>query len=229
MKTFLLAILAAAPAAPLHAVILLRADLTPDQVIPIGDAPSPAGISSASATAHFILDLNGISPTLAYTISFQGLSVATDIQAVHFHLGHPQPGPSPLPGPPGLKHADAEENGPHVLNVFGLPREDDADLVVDPLTNTISGVWDNSDWNYGPDGILDRGDSVQLAPMIPDLLLGEIYVQVHTFDFPVPDTGELRGQIVVVPEPGIAVLLTVPGLLALGRRRRSNVRVDWPP
>ncbi|MEL7237584.1 MAG: CHRD domain-containing protein, partial [Planctomycetota bacterium] len=170
-----------AVAAPAGAAIeTFRATLTPDAVVPINGAPAPDS-SDASAAATFVLDTSVPNePTLAYAIVFSNFDAATEMQALHFHLGPPI------------------ANGPHVLNVFGLPRVDDADAVLDG--NVLTGLWDNGDENFGPDGVRDGIDSVALSDVLVALRTGDLYVQVHSFEFPVPNTGEMRGQI-VVPEP----------------------------
>lgn len=57
---------------------------------------------------------------------------------------------------------------------------------------------------------------------LADLSGGELYLNVHTTDFP---GGEIRGQfnLVVIPEPGTVVLgaLFVGGMFALRRRRQA--------
>ena len=177
---------------------VFEAVLTPGEVVPVLGAPAP--VSDATAYGTFVLDqTDPANPTLTYSITFNNFDVASEMQGMHFHAGDPG------------------QNGPHALNVYGMPREDDADMVVSG--NTISGIWDNSDRNYGPDGTLDNGDSVALSDALFSLLNDQIYVNVHSFAYPAPNTGELRGQIVqVVPEPAGLGLLGLAGLLL--RRRR---------
>lgn len=202
-----------------QAAVTFRADFTPEQVVPKNGATSPAGISNASATATLILDLDSPAVTVTYEIVFFGLSLEHDVQGIHIHLGVP---PIPPPTETGVLHSDGSVNGPHLLNVYGLPRVDDADMVADFATNTITGIWDNNDFAYGPDGIRDPGDSVGVGAAVPELFEGHTYIQVHTFAFPIPDTGELRGQIYQVPEPGRLGLISVGAMVWLVRRRRSS-------
>jgi hypothetical protein len=50
-----------------------------------------------------------------------------------------------------------------------------------------------------------------------DLIDGLYYVNIHSTFRP---GGEIRGQILLVPEPGTAVLLAL-GIIGLAARRRS--------
>jgi len=211
---------------PTQAGSLFRAELRPEYVVPIDDGISPAGLSIASGTGLFELSLTPGAPLMTYEITFENLDLE-DITGVHFHFGH-----APLLtsyvallrqegedlGP--LYHEGADgPNGPHLLNVFGAPREDDANLVVDFENNRISGRWDNLDMNFGPDGVRDAGDSVAIGSVIGEILAEEVYVQVHTNAFPAPNTGEIRGQIVAVPEPG-GLLFLLLDFLGIFRRSR---------
>lgn len=213
------------PSARLEGAVLMRTTLGPEFVVPQTGGASPAGISNASGTGVFELFLTPGGPTMTYELTFSNLTLA-DITGIHFHFGH-----APILGGGSTvlfteektvkeEHESADgPNGPHLLNVYGLPREDDADLVVDVAGNRISGVWDNFDENFGGDGVRDPGDSVRLADAIDLLLVEEVYVQVHTVDFPAPLTGELRGQLVLIPEPGVPVLGALATLFLLARRR----------
>ena len=203
-----------------QSAFVFTSTLTPEQVVPLNGAPSPAGISHASAVATFVLDLDAPSVNMTYEIVFFGLSLENDVQGIHFHIGVPPPAPAPIESGIGIRHSDGSVNGPHVLNVYGLPRQDDSDMVANFATNTITGIWDNNDFAFGPDGIRDPGDSVALGAAIPELLEGHTYIQVHTFAFPIPDTGELRGQIYQVPEPSRLALCGIITLAWLKHRRR---------
>ncbi|NEO79229.1 CHRD domain-containing protein [Moorena sp. SIO4G3] len=112
---------------PVKAATLFRADLDASQVVP------PTS-SAASGIATF--KLNEEQTKLDYLIELNGLTLkpdqearteAKDVTKIHLHFGAPN------------------TNGPHVLNIFGLPREDDNDLVVDYVAGTLKGTWDNSD------------------------------------------------------------------------------------
>lgn len=213
---------------PVQAGTLFRAELRPEYVVPIDDGLSPAGLSIASGVGNFDLSLTPGAPLMTYEITFKNLDLE-DITGVHFHFGH-----APLLtsyvallkyeekewGP--LHHDEADgPNGPHLLNIFGAPREDDANLVVDYENNRISGRWDNLDLNFGPDGVRDAGDSVAIGSVIGEILAEEVYVQVHTNAFPAPNTGEIRGQLLAIPEPGNVLLLSLGTMIfTIFRKRR---------
>lgn len=188
------------------------ANITGDQVV-------PGTGSEAVGTASF--ELNEEGTALSYTLSFQGVDLKpdnrtalADINKIHIHA------------------APAGENGPHTLNIFGLPAEDDDDLVVDYAANTLSGVWDDSDVSdLNGNGISDPNDSKPLSNFITALESGELYLQVHTnrFDSSTGFPGEIRGQIlktsasptVSTPEPfGLSGLVAIAGVTSATVKRR---------
>jgi hypothetical protein len=92
-------------------------------------------------------------------------------------------------------------------------RNDLDDLVVDPVAGTIKGVWDGVEGNGGT-----------LASRLSAFLTLDanrrslIYFNVHTADHA---GGEVRGQLVFVPEPSTLLLIGLgAGLLAAMRKRR---------
>jgi len=78
--------------------------------------------------------------------------------------------------------------------------------------NGLSG-FDASASSGGFDGFVDVTDSGDIA----DLMAGRFYVNVHTG---ANGGGELRGNLVAVPEPTSFALLAVSGLALVARRRR---------
>ncbi len=205
-----LAVVAAAAAAPVQAAPMQFVADVGDFIFPI-----PRG-SSATATGTFTL--NEAQTELSYFITFNGLDLKEnpadrtgvgDVNAIHFHVG------------------TASEIGPHALNVFGITLgqivEDDDDLVVDWDANTVSGVWDDSDLTPPGLGIPPGPSSVPLTSIISNLMAGEIYVNVHTAEWP---SGEIRGQIERAPEVPVPAPLWLMGTVLLGLLiRGKSVRV----
>jgi len=101
-----------------------------------------------------------------------------------------------------LHNNSTGQAGPHVLNIFGLPAEDDIDLVVDANARTFEGIWDDGDKNFDAVGNSNRqaGDSVSLNDEDPltgnipleELCEGNLYVNIHSVKH---GPGALRGQI----------------------------------
>ena len=102
----------------------------------------------------------------------------------------------------------------HLLNIYGLPREDDADVMVDPAAGTISGIWDDSDATPGlPSPSFPISD-----PNVLDRLFSEqTALFVHTNEVPSAAAG---GLLTIVPEPGSLALLASLGLIVGLRQRR---------
>lgn len=199
---------------PASAATFFRAELDGSQVVP--STPS-------EATGFATFTLNEAENQLEYFIKLSGLTLkpeasdrveSQDVNKIHLHVA-----------PVGV-------NGPHVLNIFGLPSEDDDDLIVDYGAGTLSGIWTDSDaTDLNGDGLFTAPNETKpLTGFIDDLKAGKLYVQVHTneFDTPTGFPGELRGQItplsnVSVPEPGTVIgLSVVAGAGVLLRRKISQ-------
>lgn len=70
----------------------------------------------------------------------------------------------------------------------------------------------------GPWTSPEIGTDIPLNPtQEAQLLAGDWYVNIHTQNF---GAGEIRGQVIVTPEPSSLALLGFAGLLAARRRRR---------
>ena len=143
------------------------------QVVP------PTG-SMASGTV--IASLNANQTALRYFIRINGLILPQgppanpdDITAVHFHT------------------ASAGSNGPHVLNVFGVPSQDDRQLQVLFGLNAITGRWDDGDAVVFPPG---PPHTKLLTDFIGALNNSDIYVQMHSLAF---SSGEIRAQLIPFP------------------------------
>ncbi len=205
-----------------------QAVLDPGQIVSVS-GPVPSGVSgfTGTATANY-LDAGTGGPVLDYSLFLPGLDLDgnltpgnfnDDVTAIHLHFGAPG------------------ANGAHALNIFGISggqiRQDDAAMTFVSANSTVSGRWDDADQRFtGEGGLKHPFDSVALPCATNALFVGELYFQVHTVSFP---DGELRGQLVPVPEPATGLLLfSSAGALAFaGMRRRSrsstNTKVRLPP
>ena len=164
-----------------------------------------------TAVATFILDDS--QQNLSYSIQVFGMDLVpdpalrtgfSDIDKIHIHNGFPT------------------ETGPHVLNIFGLPSEDDAEMVVDFDSNTITGVYNDADAIDPDTGMLfDQNDPLNtklFSNFVDDLQDGQLYLAIHT-------AGQgggiaVRGQLVAVPEPSSVVVMAGCALFCSVRRRR---------
>ena len=154
--------------------------------------------SDTTATGAASFALNDEGTHLTYSVNFDGLDLEpipenrtdpNDIIGMHIHL------------------AVTDVTGPHILNIFGNPSHDDADLVVDYENESLTGVFDMSDASRDP----VTGELLpQFFPLttklisdwLDELAAGELYVAVHTVEASVTPPGvALRGQIVPVAEP----------------------------
>jgi hypothetical protein len=183
--------------------------------------PVPGAHGHGDAGGRASLTLSPDHKQLQYSISLSGLDLepiasqrfdANDVFGIHMHLI--------VPG----------QIGPHVLNIFGDPAEEDADLVVEYNAETLSGVFDASDATRDP---LTGELLPQFFPLttkviddwIDYLMADGLYLAVHT----VGQGGGalLHGDIIRVPEPSAATtaLIAAATLLA-GRRRRRALAIS---
>ena len=174
-----------------RAVTVFTANITHDQEV----ANPPVPFQGSSGTGTF--ELNDAMTALSYDIRLVGLDIDglqtpndPNDNATRFHI-HAAP---------------AGSNGGIQ---FGMkdPNHDTDDLVINPVTGRITGVWDGTE-----------GNGTTLAAQLNNLLNNGLYFNVHTPDHP---GGEIRGQI-LIPEPsGVAAGLALLGLLIARRRARE--------
>ncbi|HZN22920.1 MAG TPA: CHRD domain-containing protein [Burkholderiales bacterium] len=218
IKLFVLGMLFGAGSA--QADFLFRAQLTSDQ-----ETPVTPPFQGTSGVAFFVL--NDAMTQLSYVLDTTGLD---------FRLINPATGISNVPAPPGdnltdnvtrihIHTAPLGVAGPIVFGQVdtlvnsGPPNgandtvNDEDDLTVDIANGVIFGVWDaNEGANNSPGNFL--------AAQLANLFGHNLYINVHTSDFP---GGEIRGQIVRVfgiPEPrSLALIVCALGAIYLVRRR----------
>jgi hypothetical protein len=177
--------------------------------------------STTNATGEIFLTLNSARTELLYEIVLDDLlslkpnpadrTEPDDIIGIHLHLHVP------------------DTIGPHVLNIFGLPAEEDADLVIDYASKTLSGVYDITDATIDP----TTGEpALQFYPLttkiiydwIDDLESGALMIAVHTNESGF-GTMAIHGHIGshAVAEPSAAGLLAFGVCLSsLSRRNRAS-------
>jgi hypothetical protein len=167
---------------PVEAAIF-SASLSGDQEVP--------PVNSA-ATGSAILVLNEDENRLDIDIQFAGLDLdgnqTPDSDDDNVTVAH-------------IHRAPAGSNGPVVFGFIGPNNDENGDLVIDPVAGRIVSGWD-----------LNEGNETTLAEELPNLFEGDLYVNIHSVEFP---NGEIRGQISVIPIPATLPLFAA-ALAALG-------------
>ncbi|MEM8946148.1 MAG: CHRD domain-containing protein [Planctomycetota bacterium] len=200
-----------------------RAELDASVVQPQTDPDH--GLSTAIAIANFILTQDSDDPagtTLSYDVIFDGLDVAPtdgtnlddDITAIHIHDTTVCVNSTLCGDGNGGQIPGSTAGTKHVLNVLGMPRNDDADVMVFPAAERVTGLWDANDAN-----MLMPAPSASIAdPAILDLLFdGKLALMVHTS---LVASGEIGGFLLQVPEPNTAGLALATMVALSGYRRR---------
>jgi hypothetical protein len=193
-----------------EADILLTADLTNAQEAPpavpttsTGD-PRPASFGTATFVIDDLQSFMTFSATV-FNIDFTGSQTPNDpndnLTVAHVHAA---------------SDVTPTTTAPVVWGFFGSPFNDNNpnDQVVTPFASgvggTISGKWD-----------LPEGQNTTLTAQLSNILSEHAYMNFHTTQF---GGGEIRGTIVVVPEPTALAMLAVGmiALLGVGLRRRTR-------
>src|SRR5687767_12647301 len=107
-------------------------------------------------------------------------------------------------------HIHAAPAGANGGIVFGMkdPNHDLDDQVINPVTSRITGVWDGVE-----------GNGTTLGAQLANLMANGLYFNVHTADYP---GGEIRGQLILIPEPSALTLVLLGCLPVLRMRTRYS-------
>jgi hypothetical protein len=184
-------------AVPAAAVTKFYANITHDQEV--SNPPVPE--QGSSGIGYF--ELNDTQTALSYDIQLFGLdldglqtpgNVNDNVTRTHFHAAPP------------LSNGGIVFGQIDTVNAAFINDLDD--LVVNAATGRITGVWDGNE-----------GSGTTLALQLNNLLNGGLYFNVHTADH---GGGEIRGQVLLVPEPSSLLLCCgLAGFVwAIGNRKR---------
>src|SRR3989442_13386142 len=189
-----------------YANTVLSATLTNSQENPptnptlIAGAPRPASFGTATFTLNDAMTAMTFFATI-FNIDVTGSQTADtndNLVAAHIHAS---------------ATVTPTTNAGVVWGFFGAPFNDNNpnDFVFTPFATgvggTFSGKWDPPE-----------GNGTTLAAQMNNILTGHSYINFHTSQF---GGGEIRGNIVALPEPSTIGLfgIGIAALIGLGRRR----------
>jgi hypothetical protein len=185
--------------------MIFTANITHDQETIQGPLLTSSGEPRPLSFGTAVFTLNDAQTELAFTATIFNIDVTgtqtpdtfDNLVAAHIHVG----------APPG-------SNAPVRWGFFGAPDNDNNpdNLVVTPFPFGVGGTF-TSIWNQ-PEG----NGGTTLTSNLPEIIAGLSYINFHTVQF---SGGEIRGQLLMVPEPGGAILLgaAIAGLFGYCRRR----------
>jgi hypothetical protein len=203
-------------AASQAAVIPLFADLTTFAEPSIfGPTNSLTGLPRPTPRGFALFSLNTSVPQMTMTVTVFNIDITgsqtpdenDDLLNAHIHVATTNPFAPTFPVRWGFLGAPHNDNQPN-------------QLVITPFLNAVGGtftsIWDAREGN--PNAFPPAFSTNHLATQITPILNNLAYINFHTRE---NMAGEIRGTLVVVPEPGTCVLLSA-GLVALGIARRRR-------
>jgi hypothetical protein len=182
--------------------ILLNSE-EPGSIVP---TTSTGGFRPVSfGTATFVLNAAETAMTMiaeVHNIDFTGTQTADNfdnLTVAHIHGSGLEP-------PPATR--------PVVWGFIGTPFNDTTptDTVVTPFVTGVGGTV-TSKWD------LPEGQNTTLDAQIQNILNARTYLNFHTVQF---SGGEVRGTLLVIPEPTALLLVALAGTPLLLRRRQRN-------
>jgi hypothetical protein len=106
---------------------------------------------------------------LLYEVKISGMQLIDtdddlqdDVSGIHIHFNNTDDFDNPT--------------GPHRLNIFGEPGFDDNNSNIDPIDQTVSGIWDDGDENMNHG---EPDNSYTLSNQLQNLCDGKIFYAVH--------------------------------------------------